>query len=251
MRHRKRIIFVFCYSFKVLVFSKKSNKATLPNTKTFSTVKLVLYAQSLCLLLHNIFLVFNISDNCWKSSHNLWTLPNHNSMSLEGLGFRACCSTSAQSPTTAFWKPIVLGIYMKVFPFEMMDKSLHIKLVIVSLLEHNLNQQISHFRSFNSTHKVNTVLVHLRVNLTWPYQRQVVGLFSLQFRWNFIFLHVLSKNYMMLFFRKWPSPGLNKQSYCWKKLLWLPFLPDTATQRQVIDFFYHHDLAKISFTSMC
>jgi len=31
----------------------------------------------------------------------------------------------------------------------------------------------------------------------------------------------------------------------------LTFLPDTATQRQVIDFFYHHDLAKILFTSMC
>jgi len=36
----------------------------------------------------------------------------------------------------------------------MADKSLRVKLVIVSLLEHNLNQQISHFRSFNSTHKV-------------------------------------------------------------------------------------------------
>ena len=34
------------------------------------------------------------------------------------------------------------------------DKSLRVKLVIVSLLEHNLNQQISHFRSFNSTRKV-------------------------------------------------------------------------------------------------
>jgi len=29
-----------------------------------------------------------------------------------------------------------------------------------------------------------------------------------------------------------------------KKFLWLTFLPDTATQRQVIDFFHHHDLAK-------
>ena len=36
------------------------------------------------------------------------------------------------------------------------DKSLRVKLVIVSLLEHNLNQQISHFRSFNSTHKVSS-----------------------------------------------------------------------------------------------
>jgi len=40
----------------------------------------------------------------------------------------------------------------------MTDKSLRVKFVIVSLLEHNLNQQISlfHFRSFNSTRKVNT-----------------------------------------------------------------------------------------------
>jgi len=37
----------------------------------------------------------------------------------------------------------------------MTDKSLHVKLVSVSLLEHNLNQRISHFRSFNSTRKVN------------------------------------------------------------------------------------------------
>jgi len=36
----------------------------------------------------------------------------------------------------------------------MADKSLRIKLVIVCLLEHNVNQQISHFRSFNSTRKV-------------------------------------------------------------------------------------------------
>jgi len=34
---------------------QKSNKATLPNTKTFSTVKLALCVQSLCLLLHNNF----------------------------------------------------------------------------------------------------------------------------------------------------------------------------------------------------
>jgi len=38
----------------------------------------------------------------------------------------------------------------------MTDKSLRVKLVIVSLLEHNLNQRISHFRSFNSTRKVKT-----------------------------------------------------------------------------------------------
>jgi len=37
----------------------------------------------------------------------------------------------------------------------MKDKSLRVKLVFVSLLEHDLNQRISHFRSFNSTRKVN------------------------------------------------------------------------------------------------
>jgi len=37
----------------------------------------------------------------------------------------------------------------------MTDKSLRVKLVIVSLLEHTLNQQISHFRSIYSTRKVN------------------------------------------------------------------------------------------------
>ena len=38
----------------------------------------------------------------------------------------------------------------------MADKSLRVKLVIVSLLEHTLNQGISHFSSFSSTRKVNT-----------------------------------------------------------------------------------------------
>jgi len=37
----------------------------------------------------------------------------------------------------------------------MTDKPLRVKLVIASLLEHNLNQQISQFRSFNSTRKAN------------------------------------------------------------------------------------------------
>ena len=88
---------------------QKSNKATSPNTKSFSTVKLALCVQSICLMLHNNFLVFNISDNWWKSSHNLWTLPNHNSRSLEGLGFRACYSAHAQFSIAPFWKPNVLG----------------------------------------------------------------------------------------------------------------------------------------------
>jgi len=37
----------------------------------------------------------------------------------------------------------------------MADRSLRVKLVIVNLLEHSLNQQISHFRSFNATRKGN------------------------------------------------------------------------------------------------
>ena len=69
--------FCFLLLIQSSAVQQKSNKASLPNTKTFSTVKLTLYPQSLCLLLHTNFLVFNISDNCWKSSHNLWTLPNH------------------------------------------------------------------------------------------------------------------------------------------------------------------------------
>ena len=96
-----------------------------------------------------------MSDNCWKSSHNLWTLPNRNSRSLEDLGFRACYSASAQSPTAPFWKPNVLAELQESVPFEMKDKSLRVKLVIVNLLEHSLNQQISHFRSLNSSRKAN------------------------------------------------------------------------------------------------
>jgi len=50
----------------------------------------------------------------------------------------------------------VLGDLQESVLFEMTDKLLCVKLVIVSLLEHNLNQQISlfNFRSFNSTRKV-------------------------------------------------------------------------------------------------
>jgi len=170
---------------------QKSNKATLPNTKTFSAVILALCVQSLRLVLHNNFLVFNISDNCLKSSHNLWTLPNHNSRSLEGLGFQACYSTSAQSPTAPFWKPNVLGELQERVPFESTDESLRDKLVIVSLLEHTLNQRITHFRSFNSTRKVNTEESFLPLNLTQSYQTSGNCTFlSLQFGWNFICLHV-------------------------------------------------------------
>jgi len=59
----------------------------------------------------------------------------------------------------------------------------------------------------------------------------------------------LGKNHMMPVFCKWPSPGLNKQSV--EKIIRLTFLPDPATQRQVINSFYHHEFAKILLTSMC
>jgi len=89
--------FCFLLLIESSAVQQHSNKATLPNIKTFSTVKLALCVQSLCSLLHNKFLVFHISDNCWKRSRTLWTLPSHNSRSFEGLGFRACCNASAQS----------------------------------------------------------------------------------------------------------------------------------------------------------
>ena len=130
---------------------QKSNKATLPNSKSFFCCKTRVVRKSLCLLLHNNFFVFNISDNLWKSSHNLWTLPNHNSRSLEGLDFRACYSASAQSSTAPFWKPNVLGDLQESVYFEMTDESLRVEVVIASLLEHNLNKKLSYFRSFNST----------------------------------------------------------------------------------------------------
>ena len=97
--HRKRIIFVFCYSFNILLFSKNQIRLLWQTRKTFSIAKLALCPHWLCLLLHNNFLVFNSSGNCRKSSHNLWTLPNHNSWSFEGLGFQVCYSASTQSLT--------------------------------------------------------------------------------------------------------------------------------------------------------
>jgi len=79
--------------------------------------------------------------------------------------------------------PNVLGDLQESVLFEMTDKSLCVELVIASLLEHNLNQQISHFRSFNSTRKANLkVLVHIRSNLSQPYQMSGSWAFlSLQF----------------------------------------------------------------------
>jgi len=46
-----------------------------------------------------------------------------------------------------------LGELQESVLFEMTDKSPRVKLVIKNLLEHSLNQQISHFRSFNSARK--------------------------------------------------------------------------------------------------
>jgi len=84
-RGTKSAFFCFLLLIQSSAVQQNSYKATLPNTKTFSPVKLALCVQSLCFLLHNNFLAFNISDNCWKSSRNLCTLPNHN---LVTWGFR-------------------------------------------------------------------------------------------------------------------------------------------------------------------
>jgi len=49
------------------------------------------------------------------------------------------------------------------------------------------------------------------------YQTSGIWAFSsLQFRWNFICLHVFRKKLHDDIFCKWPSPELNKQSWCWK-----------------------------------
>jgi len=81
-------------------------------------------------------------------------------------------------------KPKVLEELQESVLFEMTDKSLHVELVIVSLLEHNLNQQISHLRSFNSTRKVtiDKSFGSSTLNLTQPYQMSGSwALFSRQF----------------------------------------------------------------------
>jgi len=68
-RDTEGALFCFLVLIQRSAVQQKSNRATLPNTKIFSTVKVALCVQSLYVLLHNNFLVFNISDNCWKSSH--------------------------------------------------------------------------------------------------------------------------------------------------------------------------------------
>jgi len=116
---KRRALFCFLLLIQSSAVQQKSSRSTLPNNKTFSTVKLALCMQSLCLLVHNIFLVFNISDNCWKNSHNLLMLPNHNSRVT--LGFRFPSMLQLVHPI--FYRPVlrtpnVLGNYRKVFPLR-------------------------------------------------------------------------------------------------------------------------------------
>jgi len=63
-RGTESALFLFLLLIQSSAVQQKSNKATLPNTKTFSTAKLTLCVHSLFLLLNNNFLVFNISDDC-------------------------------------------------------------------------------------------------------------------------------------------------------------------------------------------
>ena len=83
---------------------RKSNKATLPNTKNFFNCKTRVVRIIAVFIASQYFFSFQHLwyCNCWKSLHNLWTLPNHNSRSLEDLDFRACHSASAQS----FYRPV-------------------------------------------------------------------------------------------------------------------------------------------------
>ena len=150
-----------CFCFLLLIqlsaVQQKSNKVIFPNTKYFFNCKARVVRTVAVFIVSQYFLVFNISDNCSKSSHILWTLSDYNCQSPEGFGFQACYSASTQSPTARFWKlKNVLGKLQESVLYEMKDKSLRVKLSIVSLPEHNLNQQISlfNFRSFNSTRKV-------------------------------------------------------------------------------------------------
>jgi len=109
------------------------------------------------------------------------------------------------------------GSYKKSVLFEMTDKSLRVKLVIVSLLEHNLNQQTSlfNFRSFNSTRKVLTkflVYIRLKSDTALPNIMKLGYVYHCNFAEILFAFMCLGKTYMMPFFCKLPSPGLNKQS---------------------------------------
>ena len=102
-RGAESALFFFCYSFKVLLFSKNQIRLLCKKPNAFSTVKLALCVQSLCLLPHDNFFVFNTSDNCWKSSHNLWTLPNHNFRVTWGLRF----PSMLQRFRSIFYRPVL------------------------------------------------------------------------------------------------------------------------------------------------
>jgi len=54
----------------------------------------------------------------------------------------------------------------------------------------------------------------------------------------------IGKTYMMPILQV-ATAWAKKAELVLKIFIWLTFLPDIATQHQVIDFFYHHDLSKI------
>ena len=97
------------------------------------------------------------------------------------------------------------------------DKSLCVKLVVVSLLKHNSNQQISHLRSFTSTRKVN--IDESFGSSTFKLdtaKRQVVGLFIIAILLKFYLTPRVQVKIAWCHFFRWPTPGLKKQSWCWK-----------------------------------
>jgi len=97
------------------------------------------------------------------------------------------------------------------------DKSIRVKLAIMSLLEYKSNQQISpfYFCSFYSTRKVN--VDESFGSSTFKPDTALDFLYHCNFA-EILFasmcLDKKDRNYMMPFFCKWPSPGLNKQSWC-------------------------------------
>ena len=101
--------FCFLLLIKSSAVQQKSNKATLSNNKNFFYCKTCCTYKRYVLMLHNNFLVFNISYNCWKSSHNLCTLPNHNSRHLrvdvsEHAAARPLNFLPPQFENQTFWK---------------------------------------------------------------------------------------------------------------------------------------------------
>jgi len=64
-------------------------------------------------------------------------MPNYQSQSLERLDLLACYRAFVQTPTAPIYKANVLGKLQESILFEMLDKALRVKLVIVNLLEKN------------------------------------------------------------------------------------------------------------------